>query len=145
MGHIPLVFWRTSDVWRTSSTCNYFRHTSYWSGYTFPVSMVPVIFSLSCCCFIFFLNTLTCGSIKWTPYVAFTGSFLNIVFGQYFRWGVKKTATKKFGMSLTAPVFAWQYCPWCHVCFVKNERLECEIMVSLLYYSEFYWHYTYTL
>ena len=39
--------------------------------------------------------TLNFGCIKWTPDVAFTGSFIDIVFGQYFRQGMgKKTATK---------------------------------------------------
>ena len=40
-------------------------------------------------------QTLSFGYIKWTPYVAFTDSFLYIVFGQYARQGMgKKTATK---------------------------------------------------
>ena len=35
------------------------------------------------------------GYIKWTPDVALTGSFLDIVFGQYVRRGMgEKTATK---------------------------------------------------
>ena len=29
--------------------------------------------------------TLNFGYIKWTPYAAFTGSFVDIVFGHYFR------------------------------------------------------------
>ena len=40
-------------------------------------------------------------------------------------------------MSLLLPFFARKYCPWRYVCFVKNERLECEIKVSLEYYSAF--------
>ena len=39
-------------------------------------------------------------------------------------------------------IFAWQSRPWCHVCFVKIDRLECEIKVSLGHYYEFYQHHT---
>ena len=40
-------------------------------------------------------RTLNFGYIKWTPDVAFTGSLLDIVFGQYFRQEMgKKTTTK---------------------------------------------------
>ena len=40
-------------------------------------------------------QTLTFGCIKWAPDVAFTGSFLAILLGQYVRQGIgKKTATK---------------------------------------------------
>ena len=41
------------------------------------------------------IQTLTFRYINWTPDVAFTGSFLNIVFGRNFWRGMgKKTATK---------------------------------------------------
>ena len=30
--------------------------------------------------------------------------------------------------------------PLCHVCFVKNENVGCEIKASLRYYSTFYRH-----
>ena len=39
-------------------------------------------------------RNLTFEYITWTLYVVFTGSFLDIVLGQYFRLGMKKTATK---------------------------------------------------
>ena len=40
-------------------------------------------------------QTLTFGYIKFSPYFTFTVSFLDIVFGMYFRQGMgKKTATK---------------------------------------------------
>ena len=48
--------WCTSDVRWNSSLCYYFFCTSYWPGYIFPVSVVPVIVHLYC----FFV----CGS--WT-------------------------------------------------------------------------------
>ena len=35
-------------------------------------------------------KTLTFGYIKWIPDAAFTGSFLDIVFGKYVRRGVGK-------------------------------------------------------
>ena len=40
------------------------------------------------------IQTLTFGCIKWTPYVAFTDSFLDIVFGHYFRQEIKKLPSK---------------------------------------------------
>ena len=75
-------------------------------------------------------RTLTFGYIKWNPDVAFTGSFFDIVFGQYFRQGLGKKMPKRGGDSVVAS-FARKYHPYCHVCFVKNERLECEIKVYL--------------
>ena len=86
-------------------------------------------------------QTLTFGYIKWIPDVFFTVSFLDIVLGQYFRQEMVKNCHQKCGMSLSLQVFAQQYRPWCHVCFVKNERLECEIKVPLVYYYSFYQHY----
>ena len=53
-----------------------------------------------------------------------------------------KNCHHKCGMSLSLQVFAWQYLPLRHVRFVKNERLECEIKVSLGYFSAFYHHHT---
>ena len=40
-------------------------------------------------------QTLTFGYIKWTPDSAFTGSFIDIVFGQYARKGIGKNITTK--------------------------------------------------
>ena len=39
--------------------------------------------------------TLTSGYIKWYPDVAFTFSFLDIVFGKYVRWGMGENADTK--------------------------------------------------
>ena len=47
---------------------------------------------------------------------------------------------QKRGMSSSLPVCVRQSRPWCHVRFVENENLECEIKVSLRYYSTFYQH-----
>ena len=86
-------------------------------------------------------QTLTFGCIKWTSDVAFTGSFLDIVFVRYFRQMMgKKICHQKCGMGPLSPVFARQYRPWCQVNSVKNERLECEIKVPLGYNSTFYRH-----
>ena len=52
--------------------------------------------------------------------------------------GWEKKIYQKCRMSLSLPVFVRKCCPWCHVNFVKNERLECEIKVPLGYYSVFY-------
>ena len=87
-------------------------------------------------------RTLTFGYIKCTPDVAFTVSFLDIVFGQYFRQEMGKNCLNKCGMSLSSHIFAWKYRPWCHVCCMKNERLECKIKVSLRCHSAFYRHHT---
>ena len=87
-------------------------------------------------------RTLTFGYIKWNPDVAFTGSILDILFGQYFRQEMGKNCHNKCGMSLSSQYFAWQSLLWRHVSFVKSERLECEINVSLGYYSAFYQHHT---
>ena len=65
--------------------------------------------------------TLTFEYMKWNPYVALTGSFLDIVFGQYFSQEMGKNCHQKFGMSLSSPVFALKYRPWCHVSFMDNE------------------------
>ena len=56
-------------------------------------------------------RTLTFGYIKWTLDVDFTGSFLDIVFGQYFRQKMGKNCQHKSGMSLSSQVFAWKYHP----------------------------------
>ena len=40
-------------------------------------------------------RTLTSGYIKWNPDVAFTFSFLDIVFGQYVRWGMGENTDTK--------------------------------------------------
>ena len=42
-----------------------------------------------------------------------------------------KKSHKKIGMSLSLPVFALKSHPWCHVSFVKIERLECEVKLFL--------------
>ena len=49
----------------------------------------------------------------------------------------EKNCHNKCVMSLSLQVFAWKSRPWCHICFVENERLECKIKVSLGYYSAF--------
>ena len=41
--------------------------------------------------------------------------------------------------------FSRKYIPWCHACFVKNDRLECEIIVSPGYFSILYRHDMYNL
>ena len=48
--------------------------------------------------------TLTFGYIKWNPDVAFTGSFPDIVFGQYFRQEMGKISPHKWEISLSSPV-----------------------------------------
>ena len=75
--------------------------------------------------------TLIFGYIKCTPYVSFTGTFLDIVYDQYFRQEMGKNCHHKCGMSLSSQVFAWQYLPGFHVRSVRYESLECEIMVCL--------------
>ena len=58
--------------------------------------------------FSYYLTTtrnLTFGYIKWTPDFAFTGGFLGIVVGQYFRQEMVKNYHQKYGMSLSLPVF----------------------------------------
>ena len=92
-------------------------------------------------CYVTATQTLTFGYAKCTPDVA-TGSYLDIVFGQYVRQGMGENFHQKCGMSSPLLFFAHQYHPWCHVRFVKNERLECEIKVSLGYDYKFYRHNT---
>ena len=83
------------------------------------------------------------GYIKWTPYVALTSSFLNTGFDQYVRQGMgRKNATKYVEWIRRRQFSFWNLA---HVHFMKNERLECEIKVSLEYYSVFYPHHTYYL
>ena len=67
--------------------------------------------------------------------------FLDILFGQYFgpRIG-KKKINQKYEMITLSPVFVRKYFPWCHVRFMINESHECEIKVSIGYYSSFYTH-----
>ena len=72
----------------------------------------------------------------------FTGSFLDIVFGQHLRQETVKKKPPKNGISLSSQVFALRHRPWCHIRSVKNERLECETKVPLGYYSAFYQHLT---
>ena len=71
------------------------------------------------------------GYIKWTLYVGFTGSFLDMLLGQYFRQGMKKKLPSKMRNESVVAIFAQKYCPWCHVHFVKNKRVDCEIKASL--------------
>ena len=52
----------------------------------------------------------------------------------------QKNCHQKRVMSFLSPVFSRQYCPWCHVSFMKNERLKYEIKISLRYYGAFYQH-----
>ena len=65
-------------------------------------------------------------------------------FSWYCAWSVckarggQKNCHKKFKISSLSPLFTHQYCPWFHVCFLKHERLDCEIKVSLGYYYVFY-------
>ena len=84
--------------------------------------------------------TLTFGYIKRTPYVDFTCSFLDIVFCQYSRQDTGKKLPQKFGMSISSIFFARKLFPWCPVHFLKKYNLECEIKVTLGWYSAFYWH-----
>ena len=80
----------------------------------------------------------TFGYIKWTPDVALTGSFLDVVFGQYLRQEMGQKMPPKMLNESVIAFFDQKYCPWCHVRFVKNKRIECEIKVPLGYYSIFY-------
>ena len=50
-------------------------------------------------------RTLNFGYIKFPLYVAFTGSFLDVVFGQYFRPEMGKNCHHKYRMSLSSRVF----------------------------------------
>ena len=50
-------------------------------------------------------QTLTFGHIKWTLDDTLTCSFLDIVFGQYFRQGLGKIIHQKWKMSPSSPVF----------------------------------------
>ena len=43
----------------------------------------------------------------------------------------QKICHQNCGISPSLPVFTQKSCPWCHFRFVKNEKLECEIKVSL--------------
>ena len=57
--------------------------------------------------------------------------------------GWAKTCLQNCGISSSSPVFTQQFRPWCHVRFVKNKRLECEMKVSLGYYYVFYRYHMY--
>ena len=62
----------------------------YYFGVRVYIDVHDIIFSDSSTA----TQTLTFGYIKWTPDVAFSGSYLDIVFGKYFRQEmVKKNAT----------------------------------------------------
>ena len=47
----------------------------------------------------------------------------------------EKTIPSKMQNEYVVAILAWQSRPWCHVCFMQNERLEYETKVSLGYYS----------
>ena len=86
------------------------------------------------------------GYIKWTPDVAFTSNFLDFLLVSMSGEGWAKILPPKTAeQSLSSPVFTRQPRPWCHLRFMQNERLECEIKVSLGYYSVFYRYHTYKL
>ena len=51
----------------------------------------------------------------------------------------KKLPPKMWNESVIAS-YLLEILPWCHLHFVKNEMLECEIKVYLGYYSAFYRH-----
>ena len=70
-------------------------------------------------------QTLTFGHIKYTPDVALAGSFLYIAFGQYFRRRMGEKLPPKMQNESFVDSFYWKSCPWCHVFFLTNERLEC--------------------
>ena len=83
-------------------------------------------------------QTLTFGNIKWTPDVAPTVRFLNVVLPQSYKEGRSKQLPPKIrDESLVASV-DWQSHPWCHVRFTINEMLECKIKVHLGNYYVFY-------
>ena len=65
---------------------------------------------------------------------------LCLVIISYKKWA--KQCHHKCGMILSSQVFACKYCPWVSCPFCENEWLECEIKVSLVYYSAFYQHHT---
>ena len=71
------------------------------------------------CYYLTATQTPTFGYIKWTPDVSLTGSFIDIVFGQVFRRGMKKNCHQKCGIILSSSVLALQYYPLCHVRSVK--------------------------
>ena len=50
-------------------------------------------------------QTLTFGYIKWNPDVAFTGSFLDIVFGRYVRRGMDKKMSPEMQNKFTIASF----------------------------------------
>ena len=85
-------------------------------------------------------QTITFGYIKCNPAVSFIGIYLpcNIICIVCQERDRQKNFHQKCGISLSFTVFTFQSLPCCHVCFVKNERLEWEIKVSLVYYSVFY-------
>ena len=63
-------------------------------------------------------QTLTFGNIKWTPDVAFTVSFIDIVFGRYFRQGMQEKLPLNIYNESIVAIFARKFCPWFHVHFV---------------------------
>ena len=63
-------------------------------------------------------QTLIFGCIKWTPDDAFTGSFLDIVFGQYVRLGMRKKLPPKMRNKFVVAIFHLEIspmlsCPFC--------------------------------
>ena len=83
-------------------------------------------------------QTLTFGHIKRTPYVAPTVSYPDIVLGQSFKQGKEKKLPPKIRDDSLVISFVRQSHSWCHVRFVINERLACEIKVHLGNYYDFY-------
>ena len=66
------------------------------------------------------IQNLTFGYIKWTPDVALTGSFLDILFGRYFRQGMGEKLPPKMWNDSVVAIFSLKYFPWCHVCFCEK-------------------------
>ena len=60
---------------------------------------------------------------------------LHCQFPWYFVWSVfqardrQKKCYRKCRMSLSFTIFTEKYRPWCHICFVKNEKLRFETKV----------------
>ena len=81
---------------------------------------------------------LTFGHIKWTPDVARTVSFLDIVLGKSFNQGREKQLPPEMRDESLVAIFDRKSHPWCHVRFVINESMACEIKLHLGNYYAFY-------
>ena len=81
---------------------------------------------------------LTFGYINWTPDVALIRSFFNVVFGRYFRQVMREKLPPKMQYESVITCFCSEILPMVSYTFRENERLKCEIKVTIGYYSVFY-------